>query len=155
VKKKNQALRGFTLIEALAVIAIIGLLAAFAIPSYLTYLAKARVSEMFMLARPAQLGIADAFYGGMSMDDIHTEDAGITWSPDQHDKIHSIAVESGRVIMIGKSDKMQIPNAKAGDFIVVQLTPEARNGVINWQCGYQQAQHKPFLPKHCQLKQDI
>ena len=149
--KKRRVFQGFTLIEALAVVAIIGLLAAFAIPSYLTYLTKTRVSEMFMLARPAQLGVADAFYGGTLMEDIHNEEAGITWSDNQHEHIRSIAVESGRIIMKGRADKMQLPKAQPGDLIVVHLMPEERNGIINWLCGYEIEQHKKFLPKHCNL----
>ncbi len=153
--RKKRVAKGFTLIEALAVIAIIGLLSAFAVPSYLSYMAKTRVSEMFVLARPAQLGVADAFYGGVAMDAIYNEEAGIAWEDGQHEHIQSIGVEGGRVVMKGKSDKMQIPKAKAGDFIVVYLTPQDRNGVINWQCGYENAQHKKFLPKHCRSLQNL
>lgn len=151
VYKKRHFSKGFTLIEALAVIAIIGLLSAFAVPSYLNYLAKTRVSEMFMLARPAQLGVADAFYGGTNMGEIHSEEAGISWEENQHERIESIAVEAGCVLMKGKSDKMSIPKAKAGDLIIVRLIPQERNGIINWQCGYDNADHKKFLPKHCVL----
>lgn len=149
--KKRDLAKGFTLIEALAVIAIIGLLSAFAIPSYLNYLAKTRVSEMFVLARTAQLGVADAFYGGTAMEAIFNEEASITWEKNQHESIESIAVESGRVVMKGKSDKMNLPKAVAGDFIVVYLTPKERNGIINWQCGYEKEDHKKFLPKYCAL----
>jgi type IV pilus assembly protein PilA len=151
VYKKRHLAKGFTLIEALAVIAIIGLLSAFAIPSYLDYLTKTRVSEMFVLARTAQLGIADAIYSGTIMTEIHNEQAGITWVDNQHERIESITVESGRVIMKGKSDKMSIPKAKAGDFIIVHLIPQEHNGTINWQCGYTNVEHKKFLPKHCVL----
>ncbi len=148
---KRRFSKGFTLIEALAVIGIMGLLSAFAIPSYLSYLAKTRVSEMFMLARPAQLGVADAFYGGMNMEAIYNEEAGISWEKNQHERIESIGVEAGRVVMKGKSEKMSIPKAKSGDLIVVHLIPQERNGIINWQCGYENTHHKKFLPKDCLL----
>lgn len=152
VSSTLRSLRGFTLIEALAVIAIIGLLSAFAVPSYLNYLAKTRVSEMFILARPAQLEVADAFYGGIAMADIHSEAVGITWEKDQHESIQSIAVEGGRVVMTGKSDRLSLPKAKAGDLLIVSLVPKERNGIINWQCHYHDAQHKKFLPKYCEFQ---
>lgn len=60
--KKAQA--GFTLIELMIVVAIIGILAAVAIPAYSDYTMKAKVSEASSLAAPAKLAIAQAFNEG-------------------------------------------------------------------------------------------
>lgn len=61
---KQQAQKGFTLIELMIVVAIIGILAAVAIPAYSDYTAKAKVSEASSLAGPARLAIAQAFNEG-------------------------------------------------------------------------------------------
>lgn len=60
--KKAQA--GFTLIELMIVVAIIGILAAVAIPAYSDYTMKAKVSEASSIAAPAKLAIAQAFNEG-------------------------------------------------------------------------------------------
>jgi len=53
--------KGFTLIELMIVVAIIGILAAIAIPAYQNYVVRARVSEGLQLASSPKVAIAEAF----------------------------------------------------------------------------------------------
>src|SRR5688500_3587801 len=51
--------QGFTLIELMIVVAIIGILAAVALPAYQDYTTRAKVSEVIVMASPAKLAVAE------------------------------------------------------------------------------------------------
>ncbi|MDI9244963.1 pilin [Marinobacter sp. CHS3-4] len=87
MKKVQQ---GFTLIELMIVVAIIGILAAVAIPAYQDYTIRAKFSEVVTIASAARTNVAEYYISTGQMPSSTTA-AGISTDAGQSDYIKSIA----------------------------------------------------------------
>jgi type IV pilus assembly protein PilA len=85
---KKQTQQGFTLIELMIVVAIIGILAAVALPAYQDYTTRAKVSEGLVLATGAKIAVAENAANGKNFD------AGFT-APTATDNIASLTIAQG------------------------------------------------------------
>ena len=74
---KAQMQKGFTLIELMIVVAIIGILAAIALPQYQTYTKKARFTEVIQATAPYKLAIELCFAEGNTLADCKPETKGV------------------------------------------------------------------------------
>jgi len=86
---KQQMQKGFTLIELMIVIAIIGILAATAIPAYQDYTIRAKVNEIVVLSGAAKTSIAEYYISVGSMP-TSADAAGVSVDPDQSTYVNSI-----------------------------------------------------------------
>lgn len=128
--RKKQA--GFTLIELMIVVAIIGILAAIAIPAYTDYTIRAQVSEGLNMAALAKTPIMDAFLNNGEAPADRPE-AGMT--PNATDTagkyVMAVAVNNGVVTVTYGFEANAVING-----LTVSLTPyETANLGLVWRCG--------------------
>ena len=127
--------KGFTLIELMIVVAIIGILAAIAIPAYQDYTVRAKVTEGLNLASAAKTTIAEA-YQSNDTKGVTAVSASWTFTPTKY--VTNIAVSAAGVIDITYSANVAQINGKD-----ITLTPSiggallsvtGLTGSVDWAC---------------------
>ncbi|HGO8156729.1 TPA: pilin [Neisseria meningitidis] len=127
----NTLQKGFTLIELMIVIAIVGILAAVALPAYQDYTARAQVSEAILLAEGQKSAVTEYYLnhgkwpGGNS-------DAGVASSSEIKGKyVEKVEVANGVVTatMLSSGVNKEIQGRK------LSLWAKRQNGSVKWFCG--------------------
>jgi type IV pilus assembly protein PilA len=139
----KSAQKGFTLIELMIVVAIIGILAAIAIPAYSDYTVRARVAEGVTLGASAKAAVAeDIANNGAAINPLTVCD-GVNVIGAQVGEVMSLTCAATGAITITMS-----PKAKG---VVLTLTPQvvaAGGDSIDWTCAAPASPDK-YLPAEC------
>ncbi|MDH4556548.1 prepilin-type N-terminal cleavage/methylation domain-containing protein [Pseudomonas sp. BN417] len=135
-----KAQKGFTLIELMIVVAIIGILAAVALPAYQDYTTRAKISEVLVMAAPAKLAVAETSSSLGGLASLTAANSGYTF-PGATKYVSGITVTAATGVVTVTST---VPNATG----TITLTPtDAGNGQLTWVCATAIADK--FVPQEC------
>ncbi|MBH2130306.1 pilin [Neisseria meningitidis] len=127
----NTLQKGFTLIELMIVIAIVGILAAVALPAYQDYTARAQVSEAILLAEGQKSAVTEYYLNHGEWPSNNTS-AGVATSTDIKGKyVKEVEVKNGVITatMLSTGVNNEIKGKK------LSLWAKRQDGSVKWFCG--------------------
>ena len=147
--------KGFTLIELMIVVAIIGILAAVALPAYQDYTARAKLSEVILAASACRTSITEIYQSGGTAPGVNGWGCEVTAGGAGSSKyVNAIATDADGVVSVTVTGTAGQPNGVAGGAVnsevngqVVTLVPlidattaattaaNLGSSLFGWRCG--------------------
>ena len=141
---KKQIQKGFTLIELMIVVAIIGILASIALPAYQDYIARAQATEGIMLIEGIKPTVAETYADLGNKTGINSGSYGIPPAANTSGKyVNDVAVADAVITATFKSTGV----SKELQGKKLNLTPVDLNGTLHWSCSTDAP--KKLVPSSC------
>jgi type IV pilus assembly protein PilA len=141
---KKQMQQGFTLIELMIVVAIIGILASIALPAYQDYIARAQVTEGITLMTGLKPTITEVYADRGSFTGINSGAFGIAVAANIAGKyVDKVAVLNSAITATFKKTGVSTELQEK----TITLTPTDSNGVLTWTCTTNAP--KKLVPASC------
>ncbi|SDK24070.1 type IV pilus assembly protein PilA [Methylophilus rhizosphaerae] len=145
-------MKGFTLIELMITVAIVGILSAVALPAYNDYVLRAQVSEAIMLSNGIKTAIEARYYEGVSLEHL-TENGGANLGYNngslpsgKYATIKSIQNDSILIEMDGPD----VNNKIRHEWVRIRaIEYERADGGLIWLCGAWSPGLDKYLPSAC------
>ena len=135
--------QGFTLIELMIVVAIIGILAAIAIPAYQDYITRSKVTELVTAADACKASVSE-YYQSQNTFPADISASGCATASSQY--VSSLNVAGDTITVTGRTGSNGLPSNASGDFVLVGNGET--NGQVTWKCDTSTIAKK-YLPANC------
>jgi type IV pilus assembly protein PilA len=129
----KQVQMGFTLIELMIVVAIIGILAAVALPAYQDYTIRAKVSELILAASSARTAVAEYQVAKGNLTGVGSN---VSIAIAGKVAAASVGANTGLITVSGTAET-------SSSVITMTPTVNTANGVITWSCVGTPARYMP------------
>ena len=144
---KAQVQKGFTLIELMIVVAIIGILAAIALPAYQDYTARSQMSEAMTLASGARTAVTE-YYTSEGQFPTDNDAAGLATATEiKGNYVNKVEVGTGGLITATLDNGSGVSEGIRGKTLI--LSPATAGGSVTWICKKDSSAEAKYYPTSC------